>query len=155
MLAGNLLLAIIWVAMTGHLSVENFLAGFIFGYVVLLVSLRAIGPSPYFDKLGVILRFGAFYLVEVVRSNARVALDVISPRPRIQPGIVAIELEARTATEITLLANLISMTPGSLSIDVSDDHRVLYVHSMYVSDPEAFRESIRDDFERRVLDLMR
>jgi multicomponent Na+:H+ antiporter subunit E len=47
------------------------------------------------------------------------------------------------------------MTPGSLSIDVSDDRRVLYVHTMFVGDPEAFRRTIKHDFERRVLELLR
>jgi multicomponent Na+:H+ antiporter subunit E len=47
------------------------------------------------------------------------------------------------------------MTPGSLSIDVSDDRSVIYVHSMFIDDPDEFRRTIKDDFERRVLELMR
>ena len=61
----------------------------------------------------------------------------------------------RTDLEITLLANLITVTPGSFSLDVSDDRSVLYVHAMYVDDPEALRREIKDGFERRVLELLR
>jgi multicomponent Na+:H+ antiporter subunit E len=155
MLAANLLLAITWVAMTGHSSVENLVAGSIIGYVALLLLQRALGPSPYFSKFGRLVGFGAFYLVELVRANLRVAYDVVTPRHHMQPGIVAIPLEARTNVEITLLANLITMTPGSLSVDVSDDRSVLYVHTMFMPDPEIFRAVIKDQFERRVLELLR
>jgi multicomponent Na+:H+ antiporter subunit E len=90
-----------------------------------------------------------------VRANLRVAYDVVTPRHRMHPGVVAIPLDASSSIEITLLANLITMTPGSLSLDVSDDRSVLYVHSMFMSDPAAYREMIKRDFERRVLELLR
>ena len=61
----------------------------------------------------------------------------------------------RPHVEITLLSNLISMTPGSLAIDVADDRSVIYVHSMFVDDPDELRRAIKDDLERRVLELLR
>ena len=155
MFAGNLMLALVWVAMTGHFDVVNLLLGFAFGYFVLLLLQRVVGRSAYFTKSVILVRFVGFYLVEVVRSNIRVAVDVVTPASRAQPGIVAVPLDARTDVEITLLANLITMTPGSLSIDVADDRSVIYVHSMFVDDPEVFRRTIKDDFERRVLELLR
>jgi multicomponent Na+:H+ antiporter subunit E len=90
-----------------------------------------------------------------VRSNLRVAYDVITPGSRARPGIVAVPLDARTDVEITLLSNLITMTPGSLAVDVSDDRSVMYVHSMYVEDPDELRRAIKEDLERRVLELLR
>lgn len=73
------------------------------------------------------------------------------------PGVVAIPLDARTDVEITLLANLITLTPGSVSLDLSEDRRVLYVHAMYIDggDVEAYRRSIKEGLERRVLELLR
>jgi multicomponent Na+:H+ antiporter subunit E len=73
------------------------------------------------------------------------------------PGVVAIPLDARTDAEITLLANLITLTPGSVSLDLSEDRRVLYVHAMYIDggDVEAYRRSIKEGLERRVLELLR
>ncbi len=72
------------------------------------------------------------------------------------PGVVAIPLDARTDLEITLLANLITLTPGSVSLDLSEDKRVLYVHAMYIDggDIEAYRRSIKEGLERRVLELL-
>jgi multicomponent Na+:H+ antiporter subunit E len=72
-----------------------------------------------------------------------------------RPAIIAIPLDARTDLEITLLSNLIALTPGSLGLDVSDDRSVLYVHGMFVDDPDAFCRDIKDHLERRLLELLR
>ena len=102
-----------------------------------------------------LVRFSAFYVLEVVRANLRVAYDVITPTDHAKPGIVAVPLDARSDVEVTLLANLITMTPGSLAVDVADDRSVIYVHAMYVDDPDELRRQIKDDLERRVLELLR
>ena len=155
MLAGNLLLALGWVAMSGHFDVLNLFVGFVFGFVVLYLLQRVIGRSRYFTRTIGLVRFVGFYVVEVVRANLRVAFDVVTPTDYARPGIVAVPLDARTDVEITLLSNLITMTPGSLSVDVADDRSVIYVHAMYLEDPEELRREIKDDLERRVLELLR
>lgn len=106
-------------------------------------------------KLPRLLGFIAFYVKELVRASVRVAHDVLTPSHHMRPAMVAIPLDAKTDFEILLLANLISMTPGSVSIDVSKDRQVLYVHAMYVDDLEALREQIKNTYERRVLALLR
>jgi multicomponent Na+:H+ antiporter subunit E len=68
---------------------------------------------------------------------------------------VAVPLDAKTDLEIAVLANLITLTPGSLSVDVSDDRRTLYVHAMFVSDPDQVRTEIKRRFERWILALLR
>ena len=155
MFAGNLMLALVWMAMTGQSEIASFVIGFVIAYVVLFLSQRVVGHSSYFRKSVRLVRFVGFYVIEVVRSNIRVAVDVVTPASRAEPGVVAVPLDASSDAEITLLANLITMTPGSLSIDVSDDRSVIYVHSMFVGDPDDFRRMIKDDFERRVLELLR
>lgn len=155
MFAANLLLALGWGAMTGSFEIASLAVGFVISYVVLYLLQGVVGRSSYFLKLVLLIRFAAFYVYEIARSNVRVAVDVVTPTSRSKPGLVAVPLEARTDAEITLLSNLITMTPGSLSIDVSDDRSVIYVHSMFIGDPDEFRRTIKDDFERRVLELMR
>jgi multicomponent Na+:H+ antiporter subunit E len=155
MFAGNLMLALVWVAMTGQAEPASFGVGFVIAYVVLYLLQRVVGYSSYFVKSVRLVRFVGFYIFEVVRSNIRVAADVVSPSSRARPGVVAVPLDASSDAEITLLANLITMTPGSLSVDVSDDRSVIYVHSMFIGDPEEFCRTIKDDFERRVLELLR
>jgi multicomponent Na+:H+ antiporter subunit E len=155
MFAGNLLLALGWVAMSGHFDVLNLLVGFGFGYLVLYLLQRVIGRSRYFTRTLGLVRFIAFYVLEVVRANLRVAFDVVTPTDYARPGIVAVPLDARTPAEITLLSNLITMTPGTLAVDVADDGSVIYVHAMYLEDPDELRRQIKDDLERRVLELLR
>ena len=83
------------------------------------------------------------------------AYDVVTPKFYMTPGIVRVPLEAETNLEITLLANLITLTPGTLSLDVSDDRKVLYVHAMYLKDKQAFIDDIKNGFEKRLLEILR
>jgi multicomponent Na+:H+ antiporter subunit E len=151
----NILLALAWAALSGQLTPPNLLGGFLLGYILLWFSRRALGCTSYVTKVPKVASFLVYFLVELVTANLRVAYEVLTPRQRMQPAIVAIPLDLRRDFEITLLANLITLTPGTLSLDVSSDKRVLYVHSMYVKDKdvEAFRREIKNGFERRVKEL--
>jgi len=151
----NLLLALMWEAMTGRTDAANLLLGFALGYGVLWWLRPLLGTTQYFRKLPESIRFTFFFLRELIHSNFRVAWDVVTPKSRRKPGIIAIPLDARSDLEITFLANLITLTPGTLSLDVSDDRSVLYVHGMFVEDPQRMREQIKNGFERRVLELLR
>jgi multicomponent Na+:H+ antiporter subunit E len=95
--------------------------------------------------------FALYFLKEVVVANLRVAWEILMiHRHTMRPGIVAIPLDARTDLEISLLANLITLTPGTLTIDVSTDRKFLYIHEMYLGEVARFK-----DFERRLLRVMR
>jgi multicomponent Na+:H+ antiporter subunit E len=84
-----------------------------------------------------------------------VAVIVLSPRMDLKPGIIAYPLKVDRDFEITILANLITLTPGTLSVDVSDDRRILYVHAMDASDPEATKRDIAEGFERKIMEAFR
>jgi multicomponent Na+:H+ antiporter subunit E len=71
------------------------------------------------------------------------------------PGFIAIPLDAKTDFEILVVSNLISMTPGTLSVDVSPDRKYLYLHVMYIDDLDAIRHTIKSKFESRVLEVLR
>jgi multicomponent Na+:H+ antiporter subunit E len=151
----NILLALAWVALTGEFSPANLVVGFVFGYATLWIAQRLEGRTAYFRKVGKVIGFGFFFAWEIIEANLRVAYDVLSPRQRISPGIIAIPLDAKTDDEITLLANLITLTPGTLSLDVSEDKKVLYIHAMYVEDVDQFKRELKDGLERRLLEVLR
>jgi multicomponent Na+:H+ antiporter subunit E len=153
----NLMLAVAWTVSTGQFTVANLLAGLVLGYLVLLFARRTLGPSNYFAKVPLVLRFSGFYLWQLVLSNLRLAYDVMTPTHYMRPGVIAVPLEARTDAEITLLSNLITLTPGTLSLDLSPDRRVLYVHAMYIGKAgvEGARQHIKEGLERRVLEVLR
>ncbi|EIM78111.1 putative monovalent cation/H+ antiporter subunit E [Nitritalea halalkaliphila LW7] len=151
----NLLLSFIWVAITGTFSVENFLFGFLLAFGLLWIVSTDRQENAYFLRGPKIIAFIFFFLKELIKANIEVAYDVITPKHYMQPGIIQIPLDAKTDLEITLLANLITLTPGTLSLDVSEDKKVLYVHAMYVKDREAFIADIKNGFERRLLEITR
>ncbi len=152
----NILLALAWITLTAQFSLPNLLIGYLLGLGVLWITqYRREAVPAYFRKIPQVAGFLSYFIWEVIMSNLRVTRDVLSLRPRFRPGIVAIRLEAETAAEISLLANLITLTPGTLSLDVSGDRKVLYIHAMYISDIALFKREIREELERRVLEVLR
>jgi multicomponent Na+:H+ antiporter subunit E len=150
-------LTIFWMAVTEAFTLENFLVGFVISFLILLLA-RPLFDAPsrrYFTLAWKLPRFVLLMLWEIVLSSLRVAQAVLSPRMPIQPGIIAYPLEVKSDLEITLLANLITLTPGTLSLDVSSDRKVLYVHGMFVDDAQKVIESTRESLEKAVLEVTR
>lgn len=110
--------------------------------------------SAQLRRLGRLLPFAGYFATLVVVANWQVIADTLTPGSRLRPGIVALPLRCRTAGEITLLSDLITLTPGTLTIDVSDDLDLMYVHGMYAPDADEFRAELRD-LESRMLRAVR
>ena len=87
------------------------------------------------------------FVYELVVSSFAVVADVITPGQRSKPALIAVPLNVTTDLQITLLSNFISLTPGTLTLDVSDDRKTLYIHAMFGEDADAIRAQIRDRFE--------
>ena len=157
----NLLLAAIWVAWTEQFTSGNLMIGFGLGYLILALAQlimgqeKGKGKSNYVSKVRQVFGFALYFLWELVLANLRVAYDVVTPTHHMRPGVIAIPLDAQTDAEITTLANFITLTPGTLSLDVSEDRKVLYIHAMYIYDREALRREIKSGLERRILEVMR
>jgi multicomponent Na+:H+ antiporter subunit E len=150
----NIVLAAVWATLWGF-NAFNFLVGFVLGYGLMSVTRRAFPSTSYFNKVGQLVRFFAFFLRELVVANIQLAGLVLKPRLDIQPGVVAVPLDARTNLEITLVANLIALTPGTLSLELSPDGRVLYVHGIDVRDGKEFVRKIKSGMEARALEVAR
>lgn len=103
------------------------------------------------------LPLAGLFLYELGLSALRVAGLALSPRldERLMPGFVDFPLTVTSDVEITLLANLITLTPGTLSVDVSADRRTLTIHVLNLDDPERLVASIREGFEAAILRAMR
>lgn len=151
----NILLTLIWVALTGNYTFANFLFGFILSYFMLRMIIMGSGSSKYFVILPKVIAFIFFFLWELIKANLQVAYEVMTPHYNMTPGIVRVPLDVKSNLEITVLANMITLTPGTLSLDVSDDKKVLYVHSMYIKDRESFIHGIKNGFEKRILEILR
>jgi multicomponent Na+:H+ antiporter subunit E len=141
--------------MQGQFILEHFVVGLGLGFLILIFARRAVGSPHYTRKVGQVLNLALFFIWELVLANLRVAYDVVTPRHYMKPGVIGIPLAARTELEVTVLASLISLTPGTLSLDVSADRKTLYIHAMYIDEVDAVRRKIKDGFERRVLEVLR
>jgi multicomponent Na+:H+ antiporter subunit E len=154
MLTWNILLALIWMACWGETVPSQFFVGFVMGFAILRFSERAgiLEKSSYTSRFLCAIGLFFYFLSELWKSNIRVAKDVLRPNPRVTPGIVAVPIDLKNDWAITLLANLITLTPGTLSLDLSRDKKTLYIHTLYLdnSDKEAFVASIRGGFESRI-----
>ncbi|MEE4311582.1 MAG: Na+/H+ antiporter subunit E [candidate division KSB1 bacterium] len=104
-------------------------------------------------KIFRLIPFTLFYIKEIIIANIRVAIAIVSPKLNFNPGVVAVPLSIESDLEILALANLITMTPGTLSLDVSTDRKVIYIHSLYVDDIENTRKDIIDGLEARILEV--
>ena len=151
----NIILTIIWVFLTGSFEAINFIFGFAVNFFILWIISSKDGEDKYFKLIPKLISFFFFFLWEVIIANLQVAYEVMTIKHNMKPGIVKVPLDAETNLEITLLANLITLTPGTLSLDVSDDKKVLYIHAMYVHDREEFIKGIKNGFERRLLEILR
>ena len=151
----NLLLAVTWALATGSLSERNLILGFFVGLGVLQIVGAAVGDARYGVRLWRIVGLILTFLKELLVSSVRVAASVLTPRLTMKPAVIAVPLDLEGDAEITLLANLISLTPGTLSIDVAADRSCLYVHAMYGGDPEQLAEEIKSTFERRIREAFR
>jgi multicomponent Na+:H+ antiporter subunit E len=101
------------------------------------------------------LRLIGLFVRELILSALQVSWLVLQPKIRIRPGIIAYPLTLTTDVQITLLANMITLTPGTLSIDVSDDRRTLYIHVLDIADRDKLVGQIAAGFETRVLEALR
>jgi len=151
----NLLLAIAWMAVNGTFNLMALLVGFLLGHIALWIARPLYPEQRYFQKLRGGLGFFLWFLKELWISSLRVAHDIVTPTAYARPGVIAVPLDAKTDLEITLLACLVSLTPGTLSLDVSPDRSQLFIHAMFVDDPDAVRAEIKDGMERRLLELLR
>jgi multicomponent Na+:H+ antiporter subunit E len=151
----NILMALIWAAVTGSFEVINLLFGFALGAVALSLIREQVGSVGYFSRARRVIALMGLFIYELVLSAVKVAGLVLKPNMDLKPGILAYPLKVDRDFEITLLANLITLTPGTLSVDVSDDRRYLYVHALDCSDPDQTREDIADGFERKILEAFR
>ncbi|TCD48844.1 Na+/H+ antiporter subunit E [Chlorobium sp. N1] len=151
----NLLLAISWMLLVGEVSASTFSAGLVIGYALLWLSRSAWKESRYFRKLPKVLGFFLYFLKELLIANLKVAFDIVTPKNYMKPGIIAVPLDVKSDIEITLFANLVTLTPGTLSLDVSEDRSTLYVHALYVEDAGRFRSALKEGLEKRLLEVMR
>mgnify|MGYP006302633695 CR=1 FL=1 len=146
--------ALLWVALAGTIDPSTAALGLAVGLLVAaLLDVRA-GRVPGASQILRWVRFAAWYVWQMLRSNVRLAVLVLSPTRRLQSAVLAVPVELESNLELTVLSNLVTFAPGSMMIDVSDDRRTLYVHVVGPDDPERRRAGLAE-MARRTTRLLR
>lgn len=151
----NLFLALTWMLLNGSYNGVNFVFGFIAGFFALRLSLPLKLNSNYFRVFSAVFRLLIYFFWDIMISVARVFWDVVTPTHLSKPDIIYVPLDARSDLEITLLANMVSLTPGTLSLDVTPDKKHLVVHAMFAPEHEKVIREIKDGLEKRILEVTR
>lgn len=152
----NLLLAVSWAALTGQFTLPGLAIGFFVGFLALWVvqPLFENRGGGYFGRVYRVVKLIVLFHWELIVSSISVAWDVLTPRHRSRPGVIAIPLKAKGEAEVLLVSNLISLTPGTLSLDVTEDCNTLVVHAMFADDPKAIASQIENGMEKWVREAL-
>lgn len=149
----NIALAITWAALMGSFTLTSLGVGFALGSIFIYLT-RALYPGSerYFSRSIKWTKLVLLFFYELIVSSVQVAREVLTMQNKSRPGIISVPLTVRHEMDIFLLTNMISLTPGTLSLDVTADCETLYIHAMFADDPDALRQQIRDGMERWVIE---
>lgn len=144
-------LVVVWVTLWEAVTWANVIGGVVvaLAVTVLLPQTRSI-PGEGFRPIAAV-KLAAVFVWELAKASAVVAWEVITPRNRIQAAVIAVQLTSGNAGVITLVANMVSLTPGTLTLDVKQQTRTLFIHVLHLQSEESTRGSVLR-LERLTLD---
>lgn len=151
----NFFLAFVWMFMTVSFSPSGFAIGFLVGLGIIILMRRFFSYRLYTSRAWAVISLFFLFLKELFKSSMQVLFIVIKPKMKLKPAIFELETELKEDWEITLLSALITLTPGTLVVGISDDQKRLYIHALDFDDIEEAVNSIKDTFERAILEVSR
>lgn len=151
----NLLIAVIWMFLYNDGSASRFTVGYLIGALFIGVFNRFWPHDFYLKKAWAVVRLLALFMKELFLAGWAVIRQILRPRLNVRPGIFALETRLQSDWEVTLLACLITLTPGTLTLDVSRDGRILYIHAMNIEDAALLSEQIKGSFEQAIMEVTR
>lgn len=149
----SLVLIVIWLLLANELSIGALMLGVFLGVLIpLLVSAFWLKP-PLIRRPLVLLRFWLLVLLDIFTANFQVAKLVLGPERKLHPAFVVYPLELKDDFAISILANTISLTPGTVSADVSSDRRTLLIHGLDIQDDQELIQLIKQRYEKPLLEI--
>ena len=150
----TLLLTLVWLMLVNRFSLNSLLFGLFLGIVIPSVTQPYWPDRPTLRNPGLILQYFAIVIYDIIAANIVVARLILFKRnDQLSPAWVCIPLDLRTPEAITVLAATITLTPGTVSADLSDHGHSLLVHCLHAPDPDAVRDEIKQRYERRLMEI--
>ena len=144
----NLALAVIWCLLTGAFTPWNFGGGMAIGALIVSGMQAAAGRTPYIVRIALLVRFLVYFTKILVQSNwvvAKAALNVGTP---MRPRIIRYPVDGLAHWQKLVLSSAITLTPGTLTVDISPDGRWLYLHCMFAENRDEAARSIDELADR-------
>ena len=148
------ILLLIWLLLVNELSVGHLLLGALLGWAVPLYTARFWPDQVRVRRPLLLLRFIGVVLFDIIVANVFVARLILGPRERLRPAFVVMPLALRSEVAISLLANTISLTPGTVSAYLSADRRCLVIHSLHTTAPDELVATIRQRYETPLKEIL-
>ncbi len=150
----TVLLTLVWLLLVNHISLNSLVFGLFLGIVIPFITQPYWPDRPNLRNPGMILQYFGIVLYDIVVANIVVARLILFKRnAQLSPAWVCIPLDLRTPEAITVLAATITLTPGTVSADLSDHGHSLLVHCLDAPDPGAIRDEIKQRYERRLMEI--
>lgn len=151
----NFFLALVWMFMTVSFTPSGFVIGFLIGLGIIILMRRFFSKRLYILRVWALISLFLLFLRELFMSSIQVLSIVIRPNMNIKPAIFEMETELSNDWQVTLLSALITLTPGTLVIGISEDQKRLYIHALDFEDIDSAVSSIKNTFERAILEVSR
>lgn len=150
----TLLLAVVWILLQNEFSAGMAVFGLILGIIITKAAAVWWPERPGSIHLGKMFSYAMIVIWDIMVANIQVAWIVLTvPNARLKPAWVVVPLELKQPEAITVLAGTITLTPGTVSADLSDKGHSLLVHALHTDDPDAVRDEIKQRYERRLLEI--
>lgn len=149
----NLIISFMWMFLSETYTFTSFLFGYILGALLLLLLNRFFPGRFYLYPIYRLFILFLIFIRELILSNIDIVKLVYSRNPDFEPGIFTMPIEVTKDWEITLLANLITLTPGTLTIAISEDRKYFFIHAMHIDDKEQSINEIKNTFEKAILEV--
>lgn len=146
-------IAALWVVLAKDLTLRNVLLGLVFGWLITLLTNRFLPVKPQVRSWLALARFVPLFMWDIVVANLTVARIILHPTRRPRSAWVVIPLTTRNVYTIATLANVITLTPGTVSAELGPWRRTLLVHALDTDDPDAEAELIKERYERPLMEI--
>jgi multicomponent Na+:H+ antiporter subunit E len=151
----NFFLAFLWMFLQVSFTSTSFIIGYILGLIITFAFRRFFNSRFYMYRVFALISLLLLFIKELILSNISVLKTILKPRLDIRPGIFALPTDLKSDWEITLLANLITLTPGTLVVDISFDNKILYIHTLDIDDVDEAVDDIKNSFEKAIMEVSR
>ncbi|MEL6610280.1 MAG: Na+/H+ antiporter subunit E [Pseudomonadota bacterium] len=150
----TLLLAVVWILLQNKFTPGMAVFGLILGILIPYITAPWWPSSPRGFRAGKMVSYAIIVLWDILVANVQVAWIVLTvPNSKLKPAWISIPLDLKTPEAITVLAGTITLTPGTVSADLSDEGHCLLVHVLHTDDADAERDTIKSRYEARLKEI--